>query len=108
MLCRRGHAVETAKDMAHGLRLATKGEFDLLISDIELPDGSGLELMDAIRSRKPMPGIALSGFGSTADVEQSLAAGFAVHLTKPIDFRRLEKVIEQIAADAAAESLTSG
>jgi PAS domain S-box-containing protein len=108
MLCRRGHAVDTAKDMAAGLRLATEGEHDLLISDIELPDGSGLELMDAIRSRKPIPGIALSGFGSTGDVAQSLAAGFVVHLTKPVDFRRLEKVIEQIAADAATESLASG
>ena len=93
MLCRRGHAVDTASNMALGLRLASEGEHDLLISDIELPDGSGLELMDAIRSRKPIPGIALSGFGSTGDVEQSLAAGFVVHLTKPVDFRRLEKVI---------------
>jgi PAS domain S-box-containing protein len=108
MLCRRGHAVDTASNMALGLRLASEGEHDLLISDIELPDGSGLELMDAIRSRKPIPGIALSGFGSTGDVEQSLAAGFVVHLTKPVDFRRLEKVIEQVAADAAAESLASG
>ena len=80
----------------------------MLISDIELPDGSGLELMDAIRSRRPMPGIALSGFGSADDIEHSLAAGFVVHLTKPVDFRRLEEVIQQIAADAAAESLVNG
>lgn len=104
MFCRRGHEVATAGDMAGGLRLATEGDFDVLISDIELPDGSGLELMDAIRSRKPIPGIALSGFGSSADIAQSKAAGFVVHLTKPVDFRRLENVIEQIAA----ESLASG
>jgi PAS domain S-box-containing protein len=108
MLARRGHDVATASNMATGLRLAAEGDCDLLISDIELPDGSGLELMDAIRSRKPIPGIALSGFGSTDDIEQSLAAGFVVHLTKPVDFRRLEAVIEQIAAGAAAESLVSG
>ena len=108
MLERRGHDVSTASDKARGLRLATEGDWDLLISDIELPDGNGLELMESIRSRKPIPGIALSGFGSSGDIEQSLAAGFAVHLTKPIDFRRLERVIEQIAAGTAAESLVSG
>ena len=108
MLARRGHAVATSSNMALGLRLATEADCDLLISDIELPDGSGLELIESIRSRKPVPGIALSGFGSSGDIEQSLAAGFAVHLTKPVDFRRLERVIEQIAAGAAAESLVSG
>ncbi len=108
MLARRGHDVATASEMAEALRLATEGDCDLLISDIELPDGSGLELMESIRSRKPIPGIALSGFGSAGDIEQSLAAGFAVHLTKPVDFRRLERVIEQIAAGAAAESAVSG
>jgi PAS domain S-box-containing protein len=108
MLCRRGHDVTTASDMALGLRLATEGDCDLLISDIELPDGSGLELMDSIRCRKPIPGIALSGFGSADDIQQSLAAGFAVHLTKPVDFRRLERVVERVAAGATAESLVSG
>ena len=63
MLRRRGHHVVTAGDMAQALGLFDAEERDLLISDIELPDGSGLELMDTIRSRKPMPGIALSGFG---------------------------------------------
>ena len=104
MLCRRGHEVATASDIAQGLQQATEGDFDVLISDIELPDGSGLEMMEAIRSRKPIPGIALSGFGSSADIAQSKAAGFVVHLTKPVDFRRLEDVIERIAA----ESLASG
>ncbi len=108
MLSRRGHDVAMASDMAGALRLATEGECDFLISDIELPDGSGLELMDSIRCRKPIPGIALSGFGSAGDIEQSLAAGFAVHLTKPIDFRRLERIIERVAPGAADESLVSG
>ena len=104
MLSRRGYDVATASDLADALRLAFEGERDLLISDIELPDGNGLELMDAIRSRGPMPGIALSGFGSADDIQHSLAAGFSVHLTKPVDFRRLEEVIQQIATAAPAES----
>ena len=104
MLRRRGHDVVIASDMASAIRLATEGESDLLISDIELPDGNGRELMETIRSIRPIPGIALSGFGSADDIEQSLAAGFAIHLTKPVDFRRLEQVIEQIAASAAEQS----
>jgi signal transduction histidine kinase/ActR/RegA family two-component response regulator len=107
MLSRRGYEVATAGDLAEALRLAFEGEPDLLISDIELPDGNGLELMDAIRSRRPMPGIALSGFGSADDIEQSLASGFNVHLTKPVDFRRLEEVIQQIAGGAESKSLVS-
>ena len=55
-----------------------------------------------------MPGIALSGFGSAEDIKQSHAAGFALHLTKPVDFRRLERAIREIAAGAATEDLVSG
>ena len=108
ILARRGHVVVTADDMASALKTAFEADLDLLISDIELPDGSGLELMDAIRTRRPIPGIALSGFGSADDIEQSLAAGFAIHLTKPVDFRRLEEVIQQIAAGGQAEDLVTG
>ena len=108
ILARRGHDVVTADDMASALKIASEADLDLLISDIELPDGNGLELMDTIRATRPIPGIALSGFGSADDIEQSLAAGFAIHLTKPVDFRRLEQVIHQIAAGDPAESLVSG
>ena len=94
--------------MASALRLASEADFDLLISDIELPDGSGLELMRTIRSSRPVPGIALSGFGSLDDIEQSQAAGFALHLTKPVDFLRLEQAIQQWAATAPAGSLATG
>ncbi len=103
----RGHQVLTAPDMATSLTFASDAEFDLLVSDIELPDGSGLELMETIRSRRGIPGIAISGFGSHEDIEQSRAAGFALHLTKPIDFRRLEQAIQELAAIAATESSVS-
>jgi DNA-binding response OmpR family regulator len=71
-------------------------EFDLLISDIGLPDRSGYELMREVRVNKPLPGIALSGFGSEEDVNQAREAGFAEHLTKPINFERLEKTIQSL------------
>jgi len=104
ILNRQGHEVVTACDLSSSLRLAFEANFDLLISDIELPDGSGLELMRVIRSRRTVPGIALSGFSSPEDIAQSRAAGFALHLTKPVDLRRLQQAIEQLAAAAPAET----
>src|SRR5262249_12163229 len=71
-------------------------EFDLLISDIGLPDRSGYDLMREVRLNKRLPGIALSGFGSEQDVNQAREAGFAEHLTKPINFERLEKTIHSL------------
>jgi DNA-binding response OmpR family regulator len=102
MLALRGHDIRTADSLRTALRAAAEGDFDVLVSDIELPDGSGLELMGTLRSSRSVPGIALSGFGSAEDVELSRSAGFAEHLTKPVDFRLLEETIRQVAADAWA------
>jgi CheY-like chemotaxis protein len=105
ILRRKGHDLRIASDMSTALRLASLAEFDLLISDIELPDGSGLELMWRLRATRAVTGIALSGFGSPEDIEQSRTAGFALHLVKPVDFRRLEQAMGDLATNAAAESL---
>jgi CheY-like chemotaxis protein len=66
--------------------------------DIELPDGSGLELMQELRKTRDTPGIAMSGFGSEEDVRASRSAGFAEHLTKPINYRTLEEAIQRVGA----------
>ena len=80
-----------AADMASAIKRAAEADLDLIISDIELPDGSGIELLWRIRAARNIPAIALSGFGSSDDIEQSQSAGFAIHLTKPVDFRTLER-----------------
>jgi DNA-binding response OmpR family regulator len=95
MLGQRGHEVRTADRLGVARTALADGEFDLIISDIELPDGSGLEL---IREAGDLPGIAMSGFGSEDDVRSSESAGFAMHLTKPIDVRKLEEAIQQVIA----------
>jgi PAS domain S-box-containing protein len=105
MLAKRGHEVRTADSLASALHVASEREFDLLISDIELPDGNGRELMWTLRSRRAVSGIALSGFGSSEDIALSRSAGFAEHLTKPVEFRRLEEVIHQVAAGSRVEGL---
>jgi len=108
LLAVRGYHVQAAADLASALQAASDAEFDVLVSDIELPDGSGLELMWAVRASRAIPAIALSGFGAPADIEQSRSAGFAIHLTKPVDFRRLEQAIQQLAVRTQAESLVDG
>jgi signal transduction histidine kinase/ActR/RegA family two-component response regulator len=107
LLRRRGHDITAASDMATALKLASATDLDLLISDIELPDGSGHELMKSIRSSRLVPGIAMSGFGTVDDVERSHAAGFALHLTKPVDFGRLEAAIQEWAATGPAEPIAA-
>jgi DNA-binding response OmpR family regulator len=100
VLGQRGHAVVKAASMAQAREELTRDlDLDLVISDIELPDGSGLDLMREVGA-DGVPGIAMSGFGSEEDVRLSREAGFAIHLTKPIDVARLEAAIQQFGADA--------
>jgi PAS domain S-box-containing protein len=91
-----GFNVSHADTLAKGRELAAGCQFDLLISDLGLPDGNGLELMRGLRETQGLPGIALSGFGTPADVAASAAAGFAEHLTKPVDWERLKDAIERL------------
>lgn len=96
---RRGHQVETAGKASEALAQAHKHHFDLLISDIGLPDQSGLELLTQLRADGiNLPAIAFSGFGTESDVRKSLKAGFARHLTKPIEMHALEKAVSEIIA----------
>ncbi|PYV55604.1 MAG: hybrid sensor histidine kinase/response regulator, partial [Acidobacteria bacterium] len=72
-----------------------KEEFDVLISDLGLPDGSGIDLMRTLRSGRPLLGIALTGFGMEGDIRQSHEAGFKHHLVKPIDLNKLDSLIQE-------------
>ena len=93
LLRKRGHVVSTAQDFHTARDFATSAVFDLIISDIELPDGSGLEIIRELNQFRPTPAIALTGFGSVDDVMLCRDAGFAEHLTKPIDVRELDAAI---------------
>jgi CheY-like chemotaxis protein len=95
LLGQRRHLVRTATTLKSARELAASEGFDLLISDIELPDGTGLELMHGIGAERSIPGIAMSGHGSKEDLRKSEAAGFAEHLIKPIDIRILEGAIQR-------------
>jgi signal transduction histidine kinase/CheY-like chemotaxis protein len=96
MLERRGYEITVAHSAEQAVEKAHERDFDLLISDIGLPDRSGYDLMRELRASKGLPGIALSGFGSEHDVSKARAAGFAGHLTKPINFEQLAEAIQNL------------
>jgi CheY-like chemotaxis protein len=98
LLSASGFNVTAAATVEDGFRLATHEPFDLLVSDIGLPDGTGYELMRKIRAARlpaarPLPAIALSGYGMEDDIRRSLDAGFVMHLTKPVDIQLLEQAL---------------
>jgi CheY-like chemotaxis protein len=97
VLSRHGHEVLPAASLAEARAQAAAGDISLLLSDIELPDGTGLELMGELRDRG-VRGISMSGFGSEEDIRLSLEAGFAAHLTKPLNVTRLEEVMGRTVA----------
>ncbi len=93
-----GYRVETAGDVKQALQAIEAQPFDLLISDLGLPDGSGIELIREIRQRgHALKAIALSGYGQEDDVRRSKDAGFTTHLVKPVD---AELLMETVTATA--------
>ena len=88
-----GYRVSSCGSVAEARALAAERKFDLVISDIGLPDGNGLDLMRSLRETHGLFGIALSGFGTEEDLAASKAAGFVTHLTKPVDLERLRSAI---------------
>jgi nitrogen-specific signal transduction histidine kinase/CheY-like chemotaxis protein len=98
-----GYRVEHADTVASARELAKSKRFDLVVSDLGLPDGTGLELMRSLQEAHGLRGIALSGFGTDEDRAGSIAAGFSEHLTKPVDWPLLRDAIERLLIAKARE-----
>lgn len=99
LLTRRGYEVQAAGSVSSALELAKSFDFDVLVSDIGLPDGTGVDLLRKLREipgKTNLCGIALSGFGMDEDIARSKEAGFAQHLTKPVDFSQLQQCLTRI------------
>ena len=96
LLGKRGHHVATAATVQEALAVADREHFDLLISDLGLPDGTGHELMRVLRHTHGLKGIALSGYGMEEDIRSSHDAGFDTHVTKPVDVKLLEAAIARV------------
>lgn len=102
LLARRGYQLRTAMNVAEAERIAAEYEFDVLISDIGLPDGSGLDLMrrlTASAGNRVIHGIALSGFGMQEDLDRSRVAGFFCHFIKPVDIVQIYTALNRIGKE---------
>ena len=93
-----GHAVVSAWTMHEALIKLAAADFQVLISDIGLPDGNGWELLRRLGPTPPYA-IAISGFGSSADESKSVAAGYRQHLIKPIRLEKLDALLAQAATE---------
>jgi PAS domain S-box-containing protein len=93
-----GHQVHVADTVASAITSATANDVEMIISDIGLPDGTGIDLIQQIRKSSKIPAIALTGFGMEEDVVKCIDAGFNDHLTKPVNLQKLEMVIRQLAS----------
>ena len=96
LLTASGHTVKTAHNAAEALELSGLHPFDLIVSDLGLPDLTGHELMVQIRSLHGTRGIAMSGYGMEEDFRKSEACGFSEHLVKPVSLEQLERCIERV------------
>ncbi|HEY2801736.1 MAG TPA: HAMP domain-containing protein, partial [Chthoniobacterales bacterium] len=96
----RGYEVQSANNVESALALGMTDQFDVLISDIGLPDGTGVDLIGRLRTDRPPLAIALTGFGMEDDLRKTHDAGFNHHLVKPIDVNKLDLLIQEASSAA--------
>jgi CheY-like chemotaxis protein len=94
ILSMKGYQVHGAPDMTTALKIAHDAEFDLLLSDICLPDGTGWDLLTQLRgAARPIRAIAMSALDGREDLQRSQTAGFAEHLVKPFQTEQLDRAL---------------
>jgi PAS domain S-box-containing protein len=96
LLTQAGHQVTSTMTVASARQAAESARFDIVISDLGLPDGTGFQLMEELRDIYRLRGIALSGYGMDEDLKRARSSGFAAHLIKPIDFDQLRQAINDV------------
>ena len=95
----RGYETLACDSAAQALQVADREHFDILISDIAMPAMDGLQLIRSLRQKKGLeeiPAIALTGYASRKDAESALAAGFNMHLAKPIEPAELSSAVDKL------------
>jgi CheY-like chemotaxis protein len=88
-----GHSVSTADSVKAAVNCTKNNQFDLLLIDLQLPDGTGWELLEILSDKRPVRAIAMSGMGNASDLARSETAGFIRHLIKPITPEDLTEAI---------------
>jgi two-component system CheB/CheR fusion protein len=95
-----GANVTSATNGADALHIAEENEFDVILSDISLPEMDGFEFLQRLRKidgRRDVPVVAITGFGRSNDIARAASAGFYAHLTKPLNLRGLAEVLQRLA-----------
>jgi CheY-like chemotaxis protein len=99
ILKQKGHSVKSAATAEEALNLAGRQVFDLVISDLGLPDFSGTKLMTILRERHSLRGVALSGYGMEEDIRKSKSSGFDRHLVKPVDPAKIDQLLAEFTEE---------
>jgi len=98
LLSHFGHDISVAESTQTALDIVKVKQFDVVLSDIGLPDGSGYDVISQAKQKQALKGVALTGFGSDEDIRRGREAGFDFHLVKPVDFHELRSVLDQVGA----------
>lgn len=102
LLERRGYHAVVQHSIESAIAYAQENDFDLLVSDIGLPDGTGIELISQLREIKgksAFKAIAMTGYGTEQDIQRTREAGFSRHLTKPFEFKDLFDALEEVSSE---------
>ncbi len=97
-----GHTVEICGSVAEGREMIIRHEFDIILSDLGLPDGTGIDFIRSARETCQTPAVVLTGYGMADDIKNCLQAGFDEHLTKPVDFEKLEQTLQRTTRRSSA------
>lgn len=103
LLKRRGYEVGAATSIAEAVAAAGEGvTWDVLVSDMNLPDGSGVDLLAKLPSPPTLGGIVVSGLSSGDNIDRVTEAGYKGYLSKPVELDKLEAMIQNLAAGKVA------
>jgi CheY-like chemotaxis protein len=100
-----GHEVRSAADGPAAVEAATEHRPDVVLLDISLPGMSGYEVAERLRANPELAKtvlVAMTGYGQAEDKKQTLRAGFTLHLVKPVEPDRLQKLLSELGAARAA------
>ncbi len=103
LLSHFGHQISAADSKQSALEMIAAKRFDVVLSDIALPDGSGYDVISQAKREQTVSGVALTGFDRDEDVQRGKKAGFDFYLSKPVDFHQLRTVLGQIGSQTVRE-----
>ena len=98
LLTHFGHQISVAASKQVALEMIATKNFDVVLSDIALPDGDGYDVISQAKQKQAVKGVALTGFDRDEDIRRGKEAGFDFHLSKPVDFHELRTVLGQVGA----------